>query len=509
MTLSPLGEARRHARSAHRPLTSPGSLLRAWRRAGGLTQAHLGEQVHVSAAAVSAWETGVREIPAGALQLLDAALDARGCLVDLARAIGTATLEPRTRWRHAFAESPGPQWAWIRPPHAGRLQGLARFRVFALGIDHEVGPEGLIMQAPHLDPTWAVTVQTRTPVWVDFGRGEPPDWLGVPRISSADLRDVVLGHPRDPMLDAVIASIRQLAGGDTAVLRARLRALVDEQRWDLLEEQWRRGDDAPGPPAAADGPRPPCTPEGQRALHRRLRNARGMSQAEAAVAATRLLQHHGAPAPVSGHATSSVSMMQIHNYETGRRGRVPHLPALLDRVYDAYGFSCFEPVRTSRVRDDSVAAIFPDFWLGPVTLTVHAQHEEAGAGPLTLRWRNRRTEVAPGAAPMMLGCLRFPEDGDLTIELPPGWTVDVRMGDHPDAVQLIADWAPVSPEVGSAMVSRIVSSLRLAVGVSESDLRWALSTGEERPLDGGTASSPTPAPDSTGLCTSRDGAPVP
>ncbi|GAB3883814.1 helix-turn-helix domain-containing protein [Terrabacter terrigena] len=490
-------------------LTSPGSLLRAWRKGSGLTQVELGEQVHVSAAAVSAWETGVRGIPARALDQLDTVLRAGGCLAGLSRSIGTSALEPRTRWSHAFHGSAGPVWAWVRPPRAGRVQGLARLRVFALGIDHEVGPEGLFVQAPRLDPNWAVTVHTQTPVWVDFGEGVPPDWLGVPRISSAALRDVVLSHPGDPMLTLVVDSVQGLAGGNTGALRTRLRRLVDAQRWDLLEAQWRRGEDAAPPPVASDGPRPPRSAEGQRALHRRLRNARGMSQAETAAAVTRLLHERLPTAPVTGHRRPAVSMMQIHNYESGRRARVPHLPALLDRAYDAYGFSCFEPVRTSRVRHDTVATIFPDFWLGPVTLAVRAVTEEAGPGPLRLSWRNRRIEVPLASASLSLGCLRFPEDGDLTVRLPQGWTADVRMGYDPDAVELVTDWVPVSPEVGLAVVDRVVSSLGLAVGVSESDLQWAVRLEEDGADRRVSATGAVLPAGSTGSCTSRQYAPGP
>lgn len=490
-------------------LTSPGSLLRAWRKADGLTQVDLGELVQVSAAAVSAWETGVRGIPARALDQLDAALGAGGCLAGLSTSIGTSALEVRTRWSYGFHAARGPVWAWIRPPRAARVQGLARFRVFAFGIDHEVGPEGLFMQAPRLDPNWAVTVYTQTPVWVNFGEGVPPDWLGVPRISSAALRDVVLSRPGDPMLKLVVDGVQRLAGGDTVALRTRLRRLVDPQRWDLLEAQWRRGEDAAPPPLAPGGPRPPRTVEGQRALHRRLRNARGMSQAETAAAVTQLLRERLPAAPVSSHARSAVSMMQIHNYESGRRGRVPHLPALLDRAYDAYGFSCFEPVRTSRVRHDSVSAIFPDFWLGPVTLAVRAVTEGAGAGPVRLSWRNRRIEVALSSAPVSLGCIRFREDGDLTVQLPRGWTVEVRMGYDPDAVELITGWVPVSREVGRAVVDRVVSSLGLAVGVSETDLHRAIHAEEEGAAESVATTGPTLIAGSTGCCTSRQYGPGP
>jgi transcriptional regulator with XRE-family HTH domain len=457
-------------------LTSPGSLLRAWRKAHGWTQADLAAEVHVTAAAVSAWETGVRGIPLRALERLDAAFGARGCLVDLARSVGTGSLEPRPRWGHAFHGEPGPVWAWIRPAGADRVRGLARFRVVAYRLDHEVGPEGLFMVAPRLDPNWAVQVLTDCPVWVDFGRGAPPEWLGVPTVSSLGLRDIVLTHPTDPMLAHFIETFRRMDHGDPATLRSRLRALVDDGRWDALEHQWRLGADAPDPSAdvMGGGPRPPREAGDQRDLHRRLRTARGLSQAEAAEAATRLLRSHDEVRPPSGGPTRAVSAMQIHNYESGRTGRVRHLPALLDMAYDAYGFSCFERVRTSRARTDALHVHLPDFWLGPVTLAARRLGSRAGEGPMTLRWRHRRIEVSLPHDPVSFGCNRFPEDGDLTVEVPDGWTVDSWMGFDPDAQELLTDWVPVSADAGQVIFDRALASLRLAVGVSECDLRRAL-----------------------------------
>lgn len=484
-------------------LSSPGSLLRAWRRASGRTQAELAERLGVTSAAVSAWETGVRGIPLPALEELDVVLAAGGCLVGLCVAIGTMLLEPRTRWAHAFHDDPGPVWAWIRPRTPGRVRGLARLRVFAFGLDHEVGPEGLFMVAPRLDPNWAVTVQTEEPVWVDFGRGVPPDWLGVPTVSSVGLRDIVLTHPSDPMLGLLVDGVRRLGGGDGTALRVRLRALVDAARWDALEAQWRRGTDVE-PPCGVDEPAPPRTPEARRDLHRRLRAARGLSQADAAQVATRLLGGREGRAPVPGAAApTAVSAMQIHNYETGRRGRVPHLAALLDRAYDAFGTSCFEPVRTTDLRPGAVAADLPDFWLGPVTVAARPVGRAAGPGPMTLRWRGRLRQVLLCSAPVTLECLRLPDDGDLTVSLPAGWRLDVWMGHDPGARELVTDWVPVSQDVGRAVVERVLTSVRLAVGVSEEDLRQAILGAADAPVQ------PPAAPESTIRCTSTAGCTTP
>ena len=446
---------------------------------------------------MSAWETGVRGIALPTLEELDAVLAAGGCLVGLCVAIGTMLLEPRTRWAHAFHDDTGPVWAWIRPRSAGRVRGLARLRVFAFGLDHEVGPEGLFMVAPRLDPNWVVTVQTEEPVWVDFGRGVPPDWLGVPTVSSVGLRDVVLTHPSDPMLELLLDGVQRLAGENGTALRGRLRELVDVSRWDALEAQWRRGADVEAPRGVED-PAPPRTLESRRALHRRLRAARGLTQSDAAQLVTRLLRGRDGRPDGTVAGPTAVSAMQIHNYETGRRGRVPHLAALLDRAYDAFGTSCFEPVRTTDLRPGAVAAGFPDFWIGPVTVEARPVGRAATPGPMTLRWRGRLRQVPLCSEPVTLGCLRLADDGDLTVSLPPGWRLDVRMGHDPGARELVVDWVPVSSEVGRAVVQRILTSVRLAVGVSEENLRQAILGADEpvqRPV----------TPESTISCTSTAG----
>ncbi len=419
----------------------------------------------------------MRGIPLGALDRLDGVFGAGGCLVDLARAIGTSTLAPRTRWGHAFHGEPGPVWAWIRPARAGRVRGVARLRVFGLCFDHEVGPEGMFMVAPWMDPNWALNVLTDEPAWVDFGRGVPPAWLEVPRLSPIGLRDVVLRHPGDPMMARLVDRVRRLDRGDPRTLRTRVRSLVDGDRWDALEQQWRSGAGSAAWPAGDTqrDPRPPLAPEEQRILHRQLRHARGLSQAEAAQAATKVLWTGDPMWPRPGTRRRGVSAMQIHNYEAGRAGRVRHLPAVLDLAYGAYGFSCFEPVRTAHLRPGVVMAQFPDFWLGPVTLVVQPEAAPAPAGQMHLSWRSRRREVALTGEPVRVCFSRFPEDSGLTVEVPPGWSVGAWMGDGPDAVELHTDWVPVSPEAEQVVFQRVIASIRMALGISEDDFERALS----------------------------------
>jgi hypothetical protein len=70
---------------------------------------------------------------------------------------------------------------------------------------------------------------------------------------------------------------------------------------------------------------------------------------------------------------------------------------------------------------------------------------------------------------------RFPEDSGLTVEVPPGWSVDVWMGSDREAVELPTDWVPVSPDAEQAIFQRVVASIRMALGISQDAFDRALS----------------------------------
>ncbi|WP_426241373.1 helix-turn-helix domain-containing protein [Nocardioides sp. LHG3406-4] len=449
-------------------LESPGSLLREWRIRNEWTQSELADVVGVTAAAVSAWETGSRRIMLDSLVRLDAVLGADGCLIDLVRAIGSCALEPRSRWGHIFAE-PGPAWVWLRTADGARLRGTCHGGLLGYAIDHPPGPGGVFAALPMADPRWDVRVELEGPAWVDFGRGTPPSWLDLPMLSSVAL---VLTRPRDKGVGFYIEAVRRRDRGDPDTLRDRLRILIGAERWDILERQVLATDAPPTePPGPPDAPWPPRTAEERRRLHRLLRETRGLSQVDAAEMATRIAR---TSRPPTAPSVRPVTAMQVHNYEHGRTSRTRHLPALLDLAYGGYGWTCFERVPVARRSSTRFEVPFPGFWLGPVTLAVRPAGV-AHPGGLTLTWPTRRRDRALPAHGGVLGFVRRPGDGTLTVETPAGWLVEAWMGYDPDATDALGDWVPYGPEAEDQAVELLEANVLGAFGITACDVRHALS----------------------------------
>lgn len=363
-------------------LASPGALLRAWRTAMGWTQGDVARAVRVTRAAVTSWEAGARRIPPRALEDLDFAWVTGGSLTGLVRAVGsrrsTGFAGPRHRWGHVFPAESGPVWAWTRPADGDRVAGSVRLGLRELGFEGTADRDGLVLALPGTGAQLSLRVTLNAPGWTDFGRGTVPSWLKRPvRIIPDSAAEVHV--PADP---------------------------------------------------AGTGARPPGTPEERVALHRQLREARAMSQADAASAATAVLASGGA-----GEA-GRVTRQQVRNYEEGRASRVPYLPALLDMAYDAFGWSCREPVAVTRVGTDTFEAAFPAWWAGPVSVTAVSVSDFPDPGFIRLRFRDRvwqcplacaPTGSEPGAA-VTAEHVRTPDEPPLTVQVPAGWRVQACMG---------------------------------------------------------------------------------
>jgi transcriptional regulator with XRE-family HTH domain len=467
----------------HAVLGSAGGLLRAWRQQVGWTQAYLAELVHASVTAVSSWETGARGIPLEMLELLDAEFGAGGCLVDLARAIGTRRADagerlgggepgPRRYWGHVFDFAPGPVWAWLRPAGGLRLTGYGYSRLLAQHVDQVTGPDGVFMTAQYWDTQLPMQVMLAEPGWADFGRGTPPDWLGVPRKQSAGLRDVMLVNPSGPLVRYLGAEFRRRDRGAPATLWSRLQPLVEPEVWDRFAAAVRGG---AGKPARATlyltgEPRPPQTSAERRALHRRLRQARGMSQADAALAVTRLL----AAGSAAGAAIRPVTEYQIKNYEAGRVSRLRYLPALLDMAYAAFGWSCYEPVPVRRLRPGLFEAAIPDFWMGPVTVTAEPVVALPEGGAIRFAWQQWQLDRdLPGMRAAFSFC-RVRGYPPLRVQVPPGWTVIVHAGQHADALDASADWVPADDEAAAKVFDLYTTGWLRQIGRTKADLDRAL-----------------------------------
>lgn len=492
-------------------MDSPAALLRAWRQHSGWSQAEVADALHVSPATVSSWETGARRISLPLLQQLDAEYLAGGCLLDLVRALGTplgfqAELRreggrdpdsapperatramPHTYWGHLPSGASGPLWVWLRPGSGDRIRGMCYSGAVGVRLDEICGPRGIFLTASAMDCASPLHAVLAEPGWVDFGRGIPPAWLGARVKSFLQFRDLefVKHHPR--WMQFMTESLRRRDHGDPSTLRDRLAEVIGADDAERLTASYRRsaheatsrpratsrarvppGMQVPPRPQVPGGPtrpRPPATPSERRALHRRLREARGLSQAEAAAALTAL---SGAAKPVSLH--------QVHNYESGRSKvqRLPQLPAMLDVIYGGWGWTCFEPVRLRRVAPGIVEAPFPPWWRGPVCVGVRPEAAGASDGAVTFAWPASALahQDLEGEPRVFTFCRAT--DEPLRVQAPQGWAVQAHMGYDPDAIDANDDWAPATQIAGDRMFERMIDGWLAIVGKTRADLARAL-----------------------------------
>jgi DNA-binding XRE family transcriptional regulator len=455
-------------------LDSVGSLLRAWRMRQGLTQAAVAALLHATTKTVSNWETGSRRIPVDALAQLDAAYDAGGCLVDLARAVGKAEasaapggmpfLGPRRSWSHVFDAPASPIWIWVRPDdHAGGLGGRVVSGPLGVRLPDGIGPGGMFLTLASWHSTWPFHVLLDRPGWVEYGRGVPPAWLAELASSATYLSLAEFVHAPDRQVEFFVRMVRERDQGDPATLADRLRDLAGPANWDPAANSWLAATASRGARAehAAIEALPPTTADERRVAHRRLRTALGFSRAEAAAAVTTLL----------GPGARPVTEDQIYHYEDGRSSRIRHLPALLDRVYGADGWTCLEPVPVRRTGPDQLTVDFPAFWVGPVQVTAEPVGQAAAAGTITLamgHWENRGgLRLEPSREQSFRFC-RHPDAPPVRLSVPSGWTIRVQMGHDPHAVVASNDWSPAEAHSDEVFDLSMESLLR-TVGRTRAD----------------------------------------
>jgi hypothetical protein len=409
----------------------------------GRNQAAVVKVLGISKGTLSMWEGGSRRPSFDQLVTLDACYGAGGALVDLALALGTpAGLPARHTWAHNPQGPSRPHWAWLRPPPgSGRVEAHLRWAAFGLGVAEPCGDNGVFVTSPVSMPNPAVWVRLARPGWVDFGRGEIPDGLGVPVVSALAAAEVAGGGHSAAGL--VAPHIVDRFTGDPAFARAVLRFFGDRDALVRQVFSTRPGGDrvtwvTAHPPEAPEArphlgaaPPPPSPPPVPVDL-RRLRQARALSQADAAGLVTRLLPDH----PVSGD--------QIRGAENGGRPRTRLLRSRLDCVYRADGHSGTEAVGVREVgravRTEARFEVdFPWFWIGPVWVTFAPRGRSTG-GRVGLEW-------AGDVKPMVVDCeatvtcRRAAHDvGALSVRCPAGWQVTAGTGHRPDARDVNFGW---------------------------------------------------------------------
>lgn len=485
-----------------------GRILRLWRYDfAGMTQQKVALGLNYgSRATVNMWETGERGIKFWMVKKLDELFCAGGALADMTLAMGSPHgLPGHRRWALNRQDEAGPNWAWLRPnpgydptpappvdPTAHRMSARVEWCGLALEIDELCSRDGVFVQFPSSDPGLTIRVTLGEPGWVNFGRAVMPRSLGIPVHDFLTAAQPIGGPQRLAGLVSPTVARRYL--NDPAFAH-RLREHF-EKHPDLLEAAVRAGHGgatngcAPGTrhhpqpnprlidpldsdPVAQPLTGPPMSRPFTDPDYTRLRDARCYSQAEAAGYAEdlRLPRRTGAATPTGSSSKGNgagerVTKGKVGRVERGGRPRVPHIRALLDKVYAADGYTCSERVEPLSPRSPFEVR-FPRWWVGPVWFTF-SPHDKASLDRLARRtgrgdtlpgvvppggrqvdepvevvvqWEGTRTRFAvePGET---ITCRRHsPDAGDFSIECP-GWYLTAGMGFQPAARELDLDrWA--------------------------------------------------------------------
>ena len=410
-------------------LVSAGSLLRVWRTRAGLSQAAVAASLHTSIGALSMWESGARRINLAYLWELDVLYEADGALVDLVRAVdSTKGLAPRTRWAYNPQGPSRPHWAWMRPaPGRRRVDSLLLWGAFAFDCSDDCDDRGLIVISPISMPNPPVWVHLREPGWVDFGQGSVPDALPAPTLNALTVARLSTGgqSPVGLVAPPIVDRFRR---------DPEFAAAVSDffgQKEDLIRQVFSATEPKTYVSNLTTGPDGPLydSPPFDRRQYRALREARGLSQAEAALLATELLPDQ----PVSDD--------QIRVIERDGNPQARWLRSRLDMIYRADGYCGTEEVEVTGARSPFTVA-FPRFWIGPVWVTLLSDRP-TGAGSLQLKFgKNTKAIIArPGTT---VTCRRaVPDIGPLDVSCPPGWRLRAGMGAHPEARDVNWGWRTV------------------------------------------------------------------
>ena len=413
----------RYAAQAH--------LLHTWRtRVAGCNQATVVADLGVSVGLASMWETGARRISIDHLRRLDALHGAEGALVDLALALDTPQgLPTRTLWAHNPQGPSRPHWAWLRPPPGeGRVDALLLWGAFAFDCSAPCDDRGFFVTSPVSMPNPPVWVHLRRPGWVDFGQGRIPEELGVPafeavtvaRLSSGGQSPVGLVDP------AVVARFnREPRFAEAVVDFFGQKAELIRQVFSATEPK-NYVADLTTDPSSSTGARDPSY-DGN--AFRVLREARGLSQADAAQLVSDMLPDR------------PVSEDQVRVLERGGNPRPWLLRSRLDTAYRGDGVTGTEELEVAGARSP-FAIEFPPFWIGPIWVTLLADDPTPGRVQLAFGRHRKQVVAKPGTT---VTCRRsIPEDEPLVVSTPPGWRVVAGVGSRSDARDVNWGWRDVN-----------------------------------------------------------------
>jgi hypothetical protein len=323
----------------------------------GLLQVDVARKLFCDASLISKWEAN-RDVPRASQISLDTAYGAGGCLGDLLLAIGTPkTLPARHRWYHNFGPSGGPVWAWIRSMTPGGSEGRITWGPYGFTIAVPGGPAGMIINAPVSVNNPPTLVQLEQPGWVDFGRGNVPDWVSAPVVDGAQLLDVS-DQGKNETIGLIADHMRGLLdvhGRTQGELAAFLR-----QRPELVAEVLGRVRQRAAVERLAPTPRLEAVVDPARGARLcAIRRGRGIFQREVAGLLTTQEGTDGLPPITSYH---------IRVIEDSGISKVDFLVERLDILYRCDGLLTCSPI--GPLRAGVGEARFPDFWVGNVWLDI-------------------------------------------------------------------------------------------------------------------------------------------
>jgi len=427
-------------------------VLSLWRRkVARMPAATVATTLRVAPSTLSNWETGTRRPSRATIKALDATYHAHGALADFTWAVTTpSALAPGTQWRHNFVPAGGPVWAWIRP--SGDTRHLdVRIRWGPLGITIRQGcdHQGIGVVLPVSVTTPPAIADLETPGWVDFGHGHLPEALGIP---------IVAAWPRLEVLSPADHSLRMFTDTFNRHARQPLSHLLRDQ--PLLAAALSQAQTPPRRTAETLGAVTPISHGVSGARLRQLREARGLSQSDAAVTASVLIPR------------SPVSDDQIGLAEAGGTPRSAMLIARLDVVYQARGTITNQRLD---IRSDPSGhtVTIPQWWDGPIWMSFtnrHNHHNHQTAATITLRWPpwKRELTVEPGAT--VTFCNSPGNHDTLHVTLPMGWHPIVGLGSQPQAHPVDDGWQPADLRAQAVIARRYLPLYLQLAGQNPADL---------------------------------------
>jgi transcriptional regulator with XRE-family HTH domain len=405
-----------------------GTILRTWRAdVAHRGQADTARALNVTAQALNQWEHGVRAPTRTQLRQIDDLYTARGALLDLCLAVGTAAaFEPRLSWSHNFTEEAGPVWAWLRPAStAGQVLAELSWGPVHTRVDEGCSADGLFVASPVSPANPPLHVRLDAPGWVDFGRGVPPTALGLPIIDAAQIVPDADGGAHDsrwlfdataPLFARLQAIFRRLSGSRRSLRPyfSTLSPLTGDEQPDALSGS----EDEPGLVV-------------EPSELRRIREARNLSREDVAREASKLDRAHEVDAHI------------IRNLEHGRSPRVVGLLSRLDMIYRADGRLGVETVRAEPVRPGLWLARFPEYWIGPVWVNFASRRPTTEAiADVVITWFPWRTRLRVHHGTSVTFRRATFDAAAPEISVPPGWLVQVGVGLPRTAHDVNADWRP-------------------------------------------------------------------